>query len=649
MVLFHFRFAPFTGGYVGVDVFFVISGYLITGIVLRDIAAGSFSIAGFYERRIRRIIPALLVMLVLTVAVGAALLTPAKFSTLGRSVMSVALFASNFFFWKQSGYFAPPAEQIPLLHTWTLAVEEQFYIVFPLLLLAIARFGKARFGAWLIMVAAGSFALGIAAMHVDALAAFYLAPPRMWELLIGAIVACEVIPCSADVQVREVLAGGGIVLILASVLAFTPETPFPGYAALLPTIGAGLLLYAGACGPTMVGRLLSCRAPVFIGLISYSLYLLHWPVIVYAEQFAILELTFVQRVTALLATVALSILSWRYVEVPFRSRKRVDTRRMLAFAGTGMTVVCALAGLVYVNDGFPHRFSGEAMNPEPKTDREWRRWGSCAYRPGQAVRELCSVGVHDGAPSFLLWGDSHAQVLVTSLEASAQRHAASGLLANADGCPPLLGIARTGYEWCAGFNDDVLRDIAQRPELRTVILGARWALYAAGRYKSDRRQGVTLVDRQGRGDRAIDNATLFARGLTRTVQQLRALGREVVLIDAVPEVGVDVPSAIAVAARTGRDANRIIAPTRTEYERRNAEVRRTLRALGVLDGVRIISVSDRLCDETVCRVVLAGHALYRDDNHLSTYGARHVSPAFDAVFGAVRVSSGALASPARHD
>lgn len=358
VILFHAGFNTFRGGFVGVDVFFVISGYLITSIILAEKQSGTFTLARFYERRARRILPALYVMAVACVPFAYLWLEPVDLAEFSRSLVAAAGFASNIFFWRETNYFATANELKPLLHTWSLAVEEQYYIVFPLLLLAVWRFGRR----WLL----ASFVVGLllsliasefGVIHSPA-ATFYLLPTRGWELLMGAIAALHL---SGHVQAtarwREVPASLGVLMLAYGVLMFGKSTPFPGFYALVPTVGALLIiLYADA--QTYAGKLLGSRALVGVGLISYSAYLWHQPLLAFARhRFGELNAVAVGVVLAL--TFALAVVSWRFVEKPFRDRTRVGTRPLWAASAVGAAVLVACGWFGSAQRGFIDHYAEE--------------------------------------------------------------------------------------------------------------------------------------------------------------------------------------------------------------------------------------------------------------------------------------------------
>ena len=271
VIFFHTGISGFSGGFVGVDVFFVISGYLITSIILKDIKSGEFSIARFYERRIRRIFPPLFTVITFTVVVSAFLFDSNSFESFGRSITATTFFCSNVLFWKESGYFDASSITKPLLHTWSLAVEEQFYIFFPLLLIGITRFSKNRYLQWIVGISLVSLMMSIIGVYTHQVITFYLLPTRAWELLFGSFLSLEVIPkLESNVQ-RNLVSFIGLSLIIFSICFYTESTLFPGVAALAPVLGASFIIHSGKGGASIVKKLLSYKPIVYIGLISYSL------------------------------------------------------------------------------------------------------------------------------------------------------------------------------------------------------------------------------------------------------------------------------------------------------------------------------------------------------------------------------------------
>ncbi|MFM7347934.1 MAG: acyltransferase family protein [Erythrobacter sp.] len=335
VVLYHAGVPGFPGGFVGVDVFFVISGYLITAILAREIAEGRFSLAGFYERRARRILPPLAVVLAATLLVGWHLLMPEELLRLGRATFATVLFASNVSAARSLDYFAPAAEFEPLLHTWSLAVEEQFYLIFPLLLMGLAWAGWSR-RALAVVAGLSALSLAAAAALIDArpLWVFYLIVFRVWELGAGAMLALTRPAPPHARLLREGLGLAGLLAILAPVALYSAATPFPGFAALPPVLGATLLIWIGGeGGGSRASRLLALRPLVGIGLVSYSLYLWHWPILAFVRVFeGWVRISNATAAGAVAASLAAAWLSWRFMERPFRMRPPDGPSRTTVFA-----------------------------------------------------------------------------------------------------------------------------------------------------------------------------------------------------------------------------------------------------------------------------------------------------------------------------
>lgn len=345
VIFFHTNVPGFSGGFVGVDIFFVISGFLITSIILKEINEENFSITRFYERRIRRIFPALFPVIAFSLVAGAYLFEADAFDEFGQSIIATTLFSSNILFGSDSGYFAAPSLQKPLLHTWSLAVEEQFYIFFPLALVLIHGFLKSRYLLWILIAITLSLGASIYGVYHYAGATFYLVPTRAWELLAGSILALGVLPDPSSAWLRNLLSITGLGLIIYSVGFYTEATLFPGYNAIAPVLGAWLVIYSNG-EKAIVNKLLSMRPLVFIGLISYSLYLWHWPFAAFARYLMFRPFNAYDSAGIILVSLAVSILSWKYIEQPFRGRQMLlpDRKRVFAIAGFVMIAASGIGG-----------------------------------------------------------------------------------------------------------------------------------------------------------------------------------------------------------------------------------------------------------------------------------------------------------------
>ncbi|SMP00149.1 Peptidoglycan/LPS O-acetylase OafA/YrhL, contains acyltransferase and SGNH-hydrolase domains [Thalassovita litoralis] len=368
VILFHAGASWLPGGFVGVDIFFVISGYLISSLILREIQAGEFSFLRFYERRLRRIIPALLGVLFVTVAAFQFIALPDQAQSAAESGIAALLSLSNFWFWRESGYFAPAAELFPLLHTWSLAVEEQFYLIFPIVLIVFWKL-RLRIGMVLVLGALATFAIGLWLSFNKPSVAYYLLPARAWELLVGAVIASGVFPPVKTPALREALSATGLGMILLSIFTIRSDMIFPGWVALLPCLGAAVVIHTG--GQSWVAnRILAARPMVFVGLLSYSLYLWHWPILALLRvRSGSIHLDPTPAIGAVILTFLFAWLSWRYVESPFRNRKTMTSKRMAAYLGGASVAVLGLAGLSIMMSGFPQRLAAPSRSPAPQVGK----------------------------------------------------------------------------------------------------------------------------------------------------------------------------------------------------------------------------------------------------------------------------------------
>lgn len=639
VVFYHAGFKYFSGGFVGVDVFFVISGFLITGIIAREIKLNDFSLIKFYERRIRRIYPAAFALTGFVLIAGLFIYDASNYTKISRSVAANTVFLSNMLFWWESGYFDSASFLKPLLHTWSLAVEEQFYIFFPFLMILTARFFKSKFNAILSALWIVSFAACIYATYNYTSAAFYFMPLRAWELFTGSLIALNYSSWQASSRTKNILALIGMGLILFSVLTFSENTDFPGWAASLPVAGSGLILLGGNNENSLLKRFLSQKPLVFIGKISYSLYLWHWSLLVMGKYYLIRDMSKTDSFIWLILVFLVSTLSWKFIETPFRVNPFWTQRRIFVFGLSIMTATFFTGVLIFLNHGFPQRFP-QSFADTDNTDPERARWSSCQTKhkkePPSEV-SLCTIGAPEGQPEFLFWGDSHARAAAPAINQSALKYGVTGYFSSMPGCPPLLGIDKKDQYrgGCSGYNDMVIQYITDHPEIKTVILSARWNMSADGRrFKNE--EGATKYQVDVWENTLGSSADLFELGLTRTVEKLSQVGRKVVIVTGIPEIGYDVPSALAIASRTGRDLNAIIAPTMAEYQDRNKISLSIINKLSSEYSILLIQPQQALCNEKICIVEQDGMPLYRDDDHLTTYGAHFMDQLFEPLFESLK-------------
>ena len=609
VIAFHYGFPALTGGFVGVDVFFVISGYLITGIIVGEAEGGRFSIASFYERRLRRIAPALLVLLLFCAGAGIFVFLPGDMRLIGSSLTNAALFTSNILFYTvANNYFAADNLTLqPLLHTWSLSVEAQFYLVYPWAILLLRRLGfpLARSLAAVCVLSLAISAWG--AIHSPT-ATFYLLPSRAWELLLGGLLVF-ISPNSASRAGRWIakLALPGLALIGVAALLFTRATPFPGAAALLPCVGAALVILGGTRPEghaTLAGRCLGASPLVFLGRISYSLYLWHWPILVLASYGRNSDLGLGEKLGLAMLSGVVAAISWWLVERPFITRKLAPTRRRL-FVGALLGTIVA-AGLGVVVD---HAGRGEiplAQLPPSVLTLANGQFdlikGDCGPEDiGTAVAPPCRFGAAGRAPSLVLWGNSYARMWTPTLDIDAERNHEAGVSLLRSKCLPLLGVSFPGLADCAPFNEAAFDYIAAHPALKTVVLGANW--FAAG-------------DKLG--------------ALETTITRLQTLNVRIFVLLAPPQALFMVPRTLAMAALRHEPAP----PPISEADARTAQKPSTdlIAALAAKYRFGLIDPASVLCDGTRCAIERDGHPIYFDAGHMTLYAALHSAGLFEPVF-----------------
>jgi peptidoglycan/LPS O-acetylase OafA/YrhL len=619
VILFHAGFTVFSGGYVGVDVFFVISGYLITTIIVTEQSRGEFTLAGFYERRARRILPALFVVLAATLPFAWMLLLPVDMRSFSQSLMAVAAFASNIFFWRTSGYFDSAAELKPLLHTWSLAVEEQYYVFFPVLLLLTVRLPRRWLMGLLLAGAVVSLALAQRRVAISSAATFYLLPTRGWELLIGALIGLYRFERPGDGMRRpmaEALSVAGFLLIAASIFVYDKETPFPSVYTLAPTLGAGLILLFAVPG-TVVGAVLGSRAFVGIGLISYSAYLWHQPMFALAREQALGEPGHGVMAGLALLSLVLAAFSLKFVERPFRGSRRFSRRQIFAMGIAGSLLFAGIGWAGTLTRGFDFRFAPDQrafLDYFENSKPGWRyferagilekfgtacdfydipkyRSGNETHRPLPAIASACYLRDPQIPHAVLVWGDSHAQHLVYGLRQTLP--ASWQLLEVASfGCRPRLDAGGDPQDYCDAANAFALKTMAEaRPDVVVVA----------------------------------HNKDHSLAEISATIERLHGLGvPRIVFVGPTPHWTADLPQ--IVVQRLWVDTPR---RTQVGIDREIMALDRTLKAgFPASPGVQLLSPIDYFCSAEGCQVY------FGDDRTvgLTSFDYGHLTPIASLAF-----------------
>lgn len=598
VVLHHAAPALLPGGFAGVDVFFVISGYLITGIIAGELAAGRFSLRGFWERRLRRIVPALAAMLLATMVAGWAILTPEHFAQFARALLSASLFASNLHFARGTGYFDSDTGALPLLHTWTLGVEEQFYLLFPLMMLAAWRWNRRAVLPLVVITGLMSLALALWLAPRAPLLAFYLLPTRMWELMLGA--ACALLPRTPRPDGR--LAAAGIALILTGFALIAPDTPAPGPLFLLPTIGTALVLLF-ASGQTRAGRWLAVPPLVWLGLISFGLYLWHQPLLALVQYVHFGPLPAGLVLSAIAASVVLAWLSWRFIEQPVRLRRLLARPALLAAVCVAVLALPIAAGL-----------AGHARYLLPQSGEQAQRLAG--LRPQGALDP--QVIPPSGAIGFVLFGDSHAGQY---FQAATGRFGAGALLSQS-ACLSADGVSN----WEAGTTKgdachattDALIALVQERGIKTVIWAQRW-----DRELYDTTSGAAL----GRSSDKAAPALLAA--ITRTIGRLPP-GTRVILLGNSPTAWAAGPHMQDGWLRCRAYRNVACPESYPADKAEGREVNALLNAFAARDPrVTYVDAAAPLCRNGRCLLVQDGKLNYWDGSHMTRAAAGRVIAQID--------------------
>lgn len=594
---------------------------------------GSFTLADFLERRARRIMPAGIAMIAVVMIAGWLLLLPSDFLDLSKAAISQAVFAANIYFYKTTNYFSGASEEKPLLHTWSLAVEEQFYLLFPVFLIIAwkQRWFRSQVALIWVMVAGAvaSFILNLTNIGPNPIATFYLLPMRAWELLLGAIVAVVPAPsahlCGNPRPLLELLQWTGVGMVIAAGTLYTSKTVFPGFNALLPCLGAALFIWASSGqvesrGGLTPKRILCIRWIVFVGLISYSLYLWHWPILAFTRYFSLEAMSLAERVGLVLLSLAIAVFSYRFIESPFRKRRSPSRRsRVFLYAATALLLTAFCGALIVIAGGVPSRFSPQIQSYDvvrltqpgatslPKLSVEDARAGQFPFFGTES----------DGAPRLLVWGDSHAQNILPALERIAAEKPLFVAAAWFPRTPPLLNYKmREPYSlgdetplWA-----EAVLDYIRERKISHVLLAGRWSLH------------LENVEAAGLGGH------YFKRALLDTVKAICETGAQVWLLKELPEHKADPVKALLARELFDTDVEEFLADDESLAVKARA-LDPLVPELNAL-GVEFLDVAPTLCDSGSGRMKMEkdGVLLFYDSNHLTREGAFETVAAFLPIF-----------------
>ena len=591
VILFHADIELFSGGYVGVDIFFAISGYLITSIILEDIQKKQFSISSFYERRARRILPALYFVMFACIPFAWLWIYPSQMIDFSNSLIAVTLFVSNILFWKETGYFAAAAEEKPLLHTWSLAVEEQYYLFFPIFLLLIFRFGKNKVFWIILIITIISLTLSEWGWRNKPSANFYLAPTRIWELLIGSISAFII--QEKGVQKNNTFAFFGLLAILLSIFLYDENTPFPSVYTLVPVLGVTMFILYGE-EKTLVARFLSNKMLVGIGLISYSAYLWHQPLFAFTRLKLIDEPSKILMISLSIASLLLAVASWKYVEKPFREKNLIRINYLITFLIIGFIFFISFGAIGNMSEGFKFRYTGDAKKLIDSAQSNPLRTKCHLIQREDSIGSTPCI-YFDGEPKVAVLGNSHGAELAYALANLLKKNKISVVHHTMSGCFHNYNKNDEKESVCYLWHENVVETLIKDQTIETIIISYR-------------------------NEKYLKNNS-YRKSLTDMIQKLSEEGKEVVLVLQAPLAGADIQKYINIALKMSK--NNLIGITRSEWRKIYYAKNQLIDELP--DKIKIIDPADFLCDNKNCYVIRDGEALYFDNDHMSIKAASIVA------------------------
>lgn len=598
VLLFHAGIELFSGGFVGVNIFFVISGYLITKIIATELQSDSFSITTFYQKRIDRLFPVLLSVMTFVIIVGFFVSPPDEFKSLLASVLAALTFTSNIYFWATSDYFAASAFTIPLLHTWSLGIEEQFYIFFPIFLIIAYRFRQQKMLA--IIATFTSFIIATIAVKHSATATFYLLPFRAWELLFGSLLALGVFPEARSKLISNLLSLIGMVLAIGSILIFSKTTEFPGLNALAPTLGATLIIYSSTHPQSIVKLLLSSRLMVVTGKASYSLYMWHWPIFVFYGLVLGFPQSLPEQLFIFFIALACGFASWHFIEKTTRGKiSRLRPVKTFKYVTLACLPIIAFSSWGFIQHGLPSRVSKEVVTAENYHNDYSKYRAACHFNDKKILsyENSCVLGKSEVYPRILVWGDSHGVEIAAALAEKLEIEKKSVRQITYSSCPPLVSLENKKRKECKNHNDKTLKSIIADEKLDVVVL----AVYFKGS--------------------AIKASSESLNALNKTVNEITAAGKKVVMMYPLPTSIDSAPSIMARNIMIGRPSHK--GQSTLHFLQENAETIDFVNELSQ-EGLLKVKTWKNFCDDT-CYVGDSDGSFFFDGHHPSMHGARKIA------------------------
>lgn len=652
VIFYHFDIMGFSGGYIGVDVFFVISGYLIGSLILFQLEQNEFKFSTFYLRRIRRLIPAFIVVILFSIITAYLYILPMDFKQYGQSLFAATVYSSNILFFLEAGYFDTASHLKPLLHTWSLSVEEQFYIIFPALAWLLIRFKRKLVIVFFISISLISFFASVFYISRDSAAVFFLYPFRAWEMFLGVILALRILPKITNSIVANIFGFLGFCLILIPCTIYNSSTTFPGMTALSPCFGAAIFIYSGMTYRTLTKSWFSKTLPVFIGKISYSLYLWHWPLFVFYKYIKLNtsyeKLSGLEIIFLLLFTFFAAILSWKFVEQPFRySKLQFMKSKAVIFPITAIfSIGFFLFGFyIHTSNGIPDRYDPKEQQYIFAANDLFGNQDNCSdennvFFPGLPI---CTIGNPQVSNSYILiWGDSHALAFNDGIKQIFNKYGADAVITWSGGCPPVFNIEKdesvsskdTDYECTKQHH--VLKDILEKEHkrIKSIVLIGRWSYYLNGRgYGLDESISIKVWEEGTNKETVKSQQNLFIDLFEESINLLSVYNISIYVVEQPPEFSYFNARKLAMAYINDKKdyfkiADEIAYEPYDNVEDRQGPFQMLINKLELEGRVQILRTHQYFCNNQTCSTMIDSMPSYVDNNHISTNGAKLISELF---------------------
>lgn len=641
VILYHNLPDVVTGGFLGVDIFFVISGFLISSIIYKEVDQGIFNLANFWERRIRRIYPVLLSLIIITLILTYFIYLPIDFQSVGRSVVSLSLAASNVYFWLKTDYFGPTAESNPLLHTWSLSVEVQFYFLFPFLILGVKKLGQKYLMVTLFTLLSISMLLHIFAKSDEFATAFFLLPHRAWELLIGCLLATNLIGNSCRSVNRfflEGLTAIGLLLILSSFFFLQGSRNYPLTTNLIPCVGTALIILSNTGRLTLLGKTFTLKPISYIGKISYSLYIWHWMFLVLGKYESLNTLQYFEKLEVLTIAVIVSTISYHFLEQPFRRKILIQSQYSLfIFLAASLVLLFSIGITINAKKGVPSRLN-ESILKKYQEAFEVKPVG-CTFQNLNDNLSVCSKTAIEKEPDIILWGDSHAGSIAPVFDDLATKN---NVTVWRYACYPVLGVYRADKEdglnsssSCANINNRFIKYL-EGHRIRNIVLASFWTQFTNGNevpIKGNGQSSAYYSDSSIRSNSRREAQEVFKRNFENTIDVLTKMNIHVYIFKQVPQHLNWIPNQLIKFEKNGWSLDLLGRPLK-EHTERQSFVNSVFENISARNNnVTILDATNLLCQpNSFCKGSAEGHSLYRDYNHLSLYGTYFIKSIFEPLF-----------------